>query len=274
MPSDDLAQYATSSHDFYALLSIPTTATDSDLRRAYRKTALKYHPDKNASNPSAIEKFHLLQIAYDVLSDPTVKAAYDNARAAKLQKQRRDELFEGKRRQMKENLERRERGAKRTRDESLDAEERLEMEVRRLAEDGKRRRREREELLRRDKAEEQDRDDKEDKASRPLSSSPKIPTPSPDGVKSSDSKPSISTATPNTKTNGRFKLYEMGNGALKSKPSFASFSTPTGTPSSKTSTASPSLEEITMRRLKLAEKKRLEDEIRRQDAEAASAEAQ
>ncbi|KAI9718369.1 MAG: hypothetical protein M1812_004090 [Candelaria pacifica] len=274
MPSDDLKQHATSDQDFYALLGISSTATESDLRRAYRKTALKYHPDKNADNPSAVEKFHLLQIAYDVLSDPTVKAAYDNARAAKLQKKRQNELFEGKRRQMKENLEMRERGAKRSRDESMDAEEKLEMEIRRLAEDGKRRRKEREELLRRDKLEEQDRADAEAATSRPLTpSSPRTSTSTQDGVPSKASKISSSTSTPNIKANGRFKLSEMGNGVLKSKPSFSSFSTPTGSPFGKTSTASPSLEEITMRRLKLAEKKRLEDEIRRQDEEAASAEA-
>ncbi len=273
MPSDDLSQHATSSQDFYALLNIPTTASESDLRRAYRKTALKYHPDKNADNPSAIEKFHLLQIAYDVLSDPTVKAAYDNARAAKLQKKRQDELFEGKRRQMKENLEMRERGAKRSRDEGMDAEERLEMEVRRLAEDGKRRRREREELLRRDRVEELERADAESTASKPLStSSPKTSTSSQGQAPPTAPETASATSTP-TKPNRRFKLSEMGNGALKSKPSFSSFSTPTGSPFGKTSTASPSLEEITMRRLKLAEKKRLEAEIRRQDEEAASTEA-
>ncbi|KAI9837283.1 MAG: hypothetical protein M1819_000357 [Sarea resinae] len=157
MPSDDLAQHATSSHDFYALLGVTSTTPESDIRRAYRKTALKYHPDKNADNPAAVETFHLLQIAYDVLSDPAAKVAYDNARAARVQKQRQDDLLQGRRRQMKEDLEMRERGFKRKRDEEVDAEEALAREIRRLAEDGKRRRREREEKLRRDQLEEEER---------------------------------------------------------------------------------------------------------------------
>lgn len=153
MPTDDLIQHATSEHDFYDLLGVTFETSDADIRRAYRRTALKYHPDKNAGNPSAVEKFHLLQIAYDVLTDAAVKAAYDNARAARLAKQRQKEMFDGRRRQMMDDLERRERGVKRGRDEEADAEERLRREVARLAEDGKRRRMEREEMLKREEEE-------------------------------------------------------------------------------------------------------------------------
>lgn len=156
MPVDDLAQYATSELDFYDILGATFENSEADIRRAYRKTALKYHPDKNAGNPAAVEKFHLVQIAYDVLTDPAVKAAYDNARAARLAKQRQKELLDGKRRQMVDELERREKGVKRGRDEELDAEEKLRREVARLAEDGKRRRREREEMLRRERLEEEE----------------------------------------------------------------------------------------------------------------------
>ena len=71
----------------------------------------KYHPDKVGKNfdPAQYEKF---QAANEVLGDPALKAKYDNARNARLQKQRANELFEGKRRQMKEDLEARERGEK------------------------------------------------------------------------------------------------------------------------------------------------------------------
>jgi DnaJ family protein C protein 17 len=154
--TDDLKQYATSSHDFYELLGVTFENSESDIKRAYRKAVLKYHPDKNHADPRAtVEKFHLVQTAYEVLTDPAVKAAYDNARTARLAKQRQKDLFDGKRRQMADDLERRERGVKRTNDGDLDAEERLAREIRRLGEDGKRRRTQRDEDLRRMRQEEE-----------------------------------------------------------------------------------------------------------------------
>ena len=150
MPSDDLKDYATSNTDFYELLGISFENSQKDLDRAWRKTALKYHPDKVGNDPVAKERFHFAQIGYDLLSDPKAKALYDTTRAARLQKKRQNELFEGKRRQMKDDLEARERGVKRARTEEEDNEEKLERELRRLAEDGKRRRKEREENLRKE----------------------------------------------------------------------------------------------------------------------------
>ncbi|GAB7339207.1 hypothetical protein MBLNU457_5866t1 [Dothideomycetes sp. NU457] len=168
MPSDDLVDHANSSQDFYALLGVNFETSESDIRRAYRKTALKYHPDKNADNPAALEKFHLLQIAYDVLSDPTAKGIYDNARKARKDKEERESAFEGRRRQMKDDLERRESGYfKRKRDED-DAEEALQREIKRLAEDGARRRREREERLNRELLEEEERRDQERRGEVPI----------------------------------------------------------------------------------------------------------
>ena len=143
MSSEDLRQHATSSHDFYALLGVEFETSEADIKRAYRKTSLQYHPDKNPGKLDVIEKFHLLAIARDVLLDPEAKAAYDKARAARRAKEAQQSLFEGKRKQMKEDLENREKGFKRKRGEEIDAEEKLEREIRRLAEDGKRRRRER-----------------------------------------------------------------------------------------------------------------------------------
>ena len=156
MPSDDIKSYVTSDTDFYELLGVTFETSQKDIDRAWRKTALRYHPDKVGNDEAAKNKFHLAQIGYDLLSDPASKAIYDNARNARLQRKRANELLEGRRRQMKDDLEAREKGVKRARDEDEGEEERLEREIRRLAEDGKRRRKEREEALRREMAREEE----------------------------------------------------------------------------------------------------------------------
>ena len=160
MAGDGLAQHISSEVDFYEILGVKFETSESDIRRAYRRTALRYHPDKQAGN---VEKFHLLQSANDVLTDAAAKAAYDEARAARLAKQRQKELLHSWRRQMVDDLERREQtGLKRGRDDGGfdDAEEKLRREVARLAEDGKRRRKEREEMLRREKLEEDEEEER------------------------------------------------------------------------------------------------------------------
>ncbi|KAK3680089.1 hypothetical protein LTR78_000466 [Recurvomyces mirabilis] len=152
MASDDLKSKALdSSHDFYDLLNTSSTASASEIRTAYRKTSRLYHPDKvGPNNVEAREKFELVQIAADVLSDPAVRELYDNARRARHEKKEREAAFDGRRKWMKEDLERREGGAlKRKRDERA-AEDEFERELGRIAEDTRRRRREREGELRRE----------------------------------------------------------------------------------------------------------------------------
>ena len=158
MPSDDLMGYAASSIDFYELLGISPDDSEA-IASAYRKQSLKYHPDKVGDDPIAKEKYHLLGIGRQLLSEPSTKAIYDNLRAAKLQRQRQNELFEGRRRQMKDDLEARERGVKRPRTEEESEVEKLEREFRRLAQEGRMKRMEREEVLRQEmrKREEQAR---------------------------------------------------------------------------------------------------------------------
>lgn len=96
--------------DLYELLAIQPTASESEVRRAYRKTSLLYHPDKVEPTPENLNKFQLLQHAIAVLSDPTEKSKYDSGREAKLRRVAENAALESRRRKMKEDLEKREVG--------------------------------------------------------------------------------------------------------------------------------------------------------------------
>ncbi|PMP69261.1 MAG: molecular chaperone DnaJ [Thermodesulfobacterium geofontis] len=63
--------------DYYAILGVPRDATQEEIKRAYRRLALKYHPDRNPGNKEAEEKFKEISEAYEVLSDPEKRAIYD-----------------------------------------------------------------------------------------------------------------------------------------------------------------------------------------------------
>jgi molecular chaperone DnaJ len=63
--------------DFYNTLGVPRTASDDDIKKAYRKLAMTYHPDRNNGSSEAEEKFKEITEAYDVLRDPNKRAMYD-----------------------------------------------------------------------------------------------------------------------------------------------------------------------------------------------------
>src|SRR5207302_3388154 len=67
---------ATTKRDYYEVLGITRNATPEDVKRSYRKLAVKFHPDKNPGDPHAEEKFKELGEAYDVLMDADKRAAY------------------------------------------------------------------------------------------------------------------------------------------------------------------------------------------------------
>lgn len=144
---EDLARSST--EDFYELLGVPFDANEAAIKKAYRKASILYHPDKNPGNKDAADRFIYLGWARDILMDEKLKGEYDRARTRRREKILQDELLDGQRRRMKEDLERRERegkdfaqSLKRKRAEDMSEAEKKVQELQRLAEDGKRRRKE------------------------------------------------------------------------------------------------------------------------------------
>ena len=67
----------TAKRDYYEILGVPRDADEAAIKKAYRKLAVKYHPDRNPDDPSAAEKFREATEAYEVLKDPEKRARYD-----------------------------------------------------------------------------------------------------------------------------------------------------------------------------------------------------
>ncbi|KAI4803998.1 hypothetical protein KUCAC02_025643 [Chaenocephalus aceratus] len=143
--------------DLYGLLGIDITATPKEIKKAYRQKALTCHPDKNPDNPKAVELFHQLSQALEVLTDapakvirrmPLTSAAYDKICAAKKQAEERHRKLDDKRKKIKLDLESREQQAEaQTQDEAFNTRT-LEEEIARLREEGSRQLEEEQRLIR------------------------------------------------------------------------------------------------------------------------------
>ena len=140
--------------DLYGLFDVLPSATESEIKKAYRKKALKCHPDKNPDNPKAKELFQQLSDALEILTDPKAKAAYDTTLKAKEQARIRHKQLDAKRRKLKEDLEEREKAfrgksaQKSAQDSKISNEARLLNEIERLRKEGSNTLREEQETMR------------------------------------------------------------------------------------------------------------------------------
>lgn len=81
-----VATCAVAGRDFYGILGVPKTATEYEIKRSFRKLAIKMHPDKNVEDKDATKKFQGLREAFEVLSDPQKRKLYDEGGEEKLKK--------------------------------------------------------------------------------------------------------------------------------------------------------------------------------------------
>src|SRR5215208_115227 len=63
--------------DPYDILGVPRSASEAEIKKAYRKLAKNYHPDRNANDPKAKDKFAEASAAYEILGDATKRAQFD-----------------------------------------------------------------------------------------------------------------------------------------------------------------------------------------------------
>ncbi|KAF2863211.1 DnaJ-domain-containing protein [Piedraia hortae CBS 480.64] len=143
MAAEDLKSQALNPpEDFYELIGVPINASDSDIRRSWRKAALKCHPDKVGNDEVARKRFHRLQVALEILSDAHLRDLHDNARRARSEKKRREDEFDEHRKRLKEDLERRERAGLKRKREEAQAEAEFDMKLREIQNMSRRRKQE------------------------------------------------------------------------------------------------------------------------------------
>ncbi|CAE1142793.1 DNAJC17 [Acanthosepion pharaonis] len=124
--------------DLYALLEVTDNATKKEIVSAYRKKALKCHPDKNPDNANAAVEFQQLSSALQILTDVAAKAAYDKVWKAKKAAKVRHKELDSKRKKLKEDLEAREKAYDEKKSKEELSQKDLQAEIERLQKEGSR----------------------------------------------------------------------------------------------------------------------------------------
>lgn len=122
--------------DFYEILEIPFEAEEKQVKKSYRKKALKCHPDKNPDNPDAAQEFDKLKKILEILLDAGARRAYDKLLKSRKAAAIRAREQDSKSQKLRSELEERERRAQNQ--PMISEEERLRRELKRLEDEGQR----------------------------------------------------------------------------------------------------------------------------------------
>jgi len=140
--------------DLYLLLEVEHDADSKTIKKAYRKKALTCHPDKNPDNKQAVELFHQLSDALEVLTDEATRLAYDNLLKARKAAELRVRQLDSKRRKLREELEEREKSHTEELVSRYHEEDKLAKEIERLRKEGSKQLEEEQEAMRKQMREE------------------------------------------------------------------------------------------------------------------------
>jgi len=140
--------------DLYELLGVEVTSDAKTIKKAYRKKALTCHPDKNPDDKKAIELFHQLSDALEVLADENTRKAYDNVLKARKAQEIRVRAMDAKRQKLKDKLDKGEKLHEEELDMKQDEEAKFAAEVERLRKEGSRQLQEEQEAMKKQMAEE------------------------------------------------------------------------------------------------------------------------
>ncbi|KAI9179418.1 hypothetical protein H9P43_004738 [Blastocladiella emersonii ATCC 22665] len=106
--------------DYYALLGVAPDADAAALKRGYYAMSRQLHPDKNPDNPDAAEQFQAIKVAYDMLTNESLREQYDAVLRQRREQEERVRAMDAAKRKLREDLEDRERAAMRAKRAKLD----------------------------------------------------------------------------------------------------------------------------------------------------------